>query len=48
VAKRSDVTLSEIEESQTALRKNIELSKKLSAQTDRLIKRHRKELERGA
>ena len=44
---KSDKTLTEIEGSQTALRKSIEVTKKLSAQVDGLLKRHRKELEEG-
>ena len=44
---KSDKTLNEIEASQTAMRASIETTKKLSAQTDKLIKRHRKELEHG-
>ena len=44
---KSDKTLTEIEGSQGALRKSIEVTKKLSAQIDRLLKRHRKELEQG-
>ena len=45
--KRSDVTLIEIEGSQTALRKSIDVTKKLSAQIDRLLKHHRKERDEG-
>ena len=41
---KSDKTLTEIEGSQSALRKSIDITKKLSAQIDRLLKRHRKEL----
>lgn len=44
---KSDKTLTEIEASQTAMRKSIEVTKKLSAQTDRLIRRHRRELAKG-
>lgn len=44
---KSDKTLTEIEASQIAMRESIEVTKKLAAQTDRLIKRHRKELQRG-
>jgi hypothetical protein len=42
---KSDRTLTEIEASQSSLRKSIDVTKKLSAQIDRLIVRHRKELE---
>ena len=45
--RKSDKTLTEIEASQTALRDSISATKRLSAQTDRLLKRHRKELEKG-
>ena len=44
---KAEATLLEIEGSQTALRNSIDLSKKLSAQIDRLLKRHRKEREAG-
>ena len=44
---KSDKTLSEIEGNQTALRKSIEVTRTLSAQIDRLLKRHRKELDEG-
>lgn len=42
---KSDKTLGVIEASPTAVRASIEVTKKLSAQTDRLIKRYRKEME---
>jgi hypothetical protein len=42
---KSNKTLNEIEASQNAMRESIEMTKSLSEQTDRLIKRHRKELE---
>lgn len=44
---KSDKTLTEIEESQTALRDSIDTTRNLSAQIDRLLKRHRKELNEG-
>lgn len=44
---KADKTLTEIEASQSALRKSIEVTNKLSAQIERLLKRHRKELEQG-
>jgi hypothetical protein len=47
VSAKSDKTLIEIEGSQTALRKSIEVTKKLSAQIDRLLKRHRKEMKKA-
>jgi hypothetical protein len=47
VQKRSEATLLEIEGSQTAMRKSIDVTKKLSAQIDRLLKRHRKERDEG-
>lgn len=44
---KSSDTLAEIEETQAALRESIAHTKKLSDQTDRLLKRHRKELREG-
>jgi hypothetical protein len=44
---KSDKTLNEIEASQTAMRESIEVTKRLSAQTDRLVKRYRRELSKG-
>ena len=37
-------SLSKIEETQAALRKNIEVTKKLAEQSDELIKRHHEEM----
>ena len=44
---KSGKTLTEIEGSQTAMRESIEVTKRLSTQIDRLLKRHRRELEEG-
>lgn len=44
---KSDKTLKEIEGSQTALRESIEVTRGLSTEIDRLLKRHRKELDEG-
>ena len=45
--KRSDI-LAEIEETQDKLRDSIEHSKELAEKTDRLLERHREELQGGA
>lgn len=44
---RADVTLSEIEKTQAALRESIEQAKDLAAQPERLIKKQRKEIKRA-
>jgi ABC-type transporter Mla subunit MlaD len=45
--KRSDI-LNQIEETQDALRDSIAHSKELAEKTDRLLERHREELQKGA
>lgn len=44
---KGDKTLNKIEETQAALRESIESAKRLADQSDRLIKQHRKEMEKG-
>ena len=44
VTKRDKETISQLEETQEALRVSIEETKKLARQAERLIKRHKKEL----
>lgn len=44
VAGKGEKTLTEIEETQAALRESIETAKNLADQSDRLIKKHRKEM----
>jgi hypothetical protein len=43
--KKSDKTLGEIENTQARLRESIALSKQLADQSDKLIKRHRREVD---
>lgn len=45
--KKSEATLNEIEQTQAALRDSIEQAKDLADKSDRLIKKHRKEVEKG-
>ena len=45
VVKKSSATLDEIEQTQKMLRESIDATKKLSDQSDYLIKRHRRELD---
>lgn len=45
--KKSSDTLAEIEEAQAALRESIARTNKLSDQTDKLLKRHRKDRREG-
>lgn len=45
MSKKSDETLSEIEEAQSALRDSIETAKELAERSDELIKRHRQQIE---
>ena len=45
VGKKSSATLDEIQHTQLMLRESIEATKKLSDQSDYLIKRHRRELD---
>lgn len=47
VPDKNDATLSEIEKTQAALRESIEQAKDLAAQSERLIKKRRKEIKRG-
>ena len=47
MVKKSDGTLGEIQDNQTALRLSIEATKKLVDQSDNHLHRHRKELEQG-
>ena len=44
MSKQSDDTLAEIEQTQSALRDSIQTAKKLADDSDRLIRRHRKEI----
>ena len=44
VSKKAQESLSEVEEAQVALRESIEKTKKLAAQAERLVERHRKEI----
>ena len=44
---KSDKTLDAIEETQAELRESIEVAKNLAEQSDKLIKRHRREMEEG-
>lgn len=45
--KVTDDALTQLEETQDALRKSIEESKQLAAESERLVKRHRRELDEG-
>lgn len=45
MSNRAKENLSEIEETQAALRESIESAKELTAQSERLIRRHRDETE---
>ena len=47
MAEKNDVTLTEIEKTQAALRESIEQAKDLAAQSERLIKKHRKEIKQA-
>ena len=47
MADRNDETLNKIEETQAAMRESIETAKDLAEQSDRLIQKHRKEIDRG-
>lgn len=47
VTGKGEKTLTQIEETQAALRESIEVAKDLADQSDRLIKKHRKEMEEG-
>ncbi len=47
MAGKGEKTLTEIEETQAALRESIETAKNLADQSDRLIKKHRKEMKEG-
>ena len=44
---KADKTLGEIEETQAKLRESIEEAKKLAEKSDRLLKKHRKEVRGG-
>ena len=44
VTDKGEKTLTQIEETQAALRESIETAKNLAEQSERLIKRHRKEM----
>ena len=41
---KADKTLNDIEETQAALRESIEEAKKLAEKSDKLLKKHRKEV----
>lgn len=47
MTKQDAKTISQLEETQVALRESIEETKKLAKQAERLIKRHKKELGGG-
>jgi hypothetical protein len=47
VTGKGEQTLTKIEETQAALRESIETAKDLAEQSDRLIKKHRQEMEEG-
>ena len=47
VTGKGEKTLTKIEETQAALRESIETAKDLAEQSERLIKKHRKEMEEG-
>ena len=44
---KSDKTLDAIEKTQAELRESIEVVKNLAEQSDKLISRHRREMEKG-
>lgn len=44
---KRDEILDEIEDTQAALRQSIEEAKRLAEKSDRMVKKHRKELESG-
>ena len=44
---KGEKTLSKIEETQAALRESIENAKDLAEQSERLIKKHRREMKEG-
>ena len=44
---KGDKILRKIEDTQAALRESIKTAKDLAEQSDRLIKKHRKEVEKG-
>jgi hypothetical protein len=46
VPDKDDKTLAQIEQTQEALRESIEEAKKLAEKSDRLLKKHRKEVEK--
>lgn len=46
MAAKGEKTLDRIEETQAALRESIESAKKLAEQSERLIRQHRKEMDR--
>ncbi len=46
VAAKGEKTLDKIEETQAALRESIESARKLAEQSDRLIRQHRKEMDK--
>ena len=48
VPDKDDKTLDDIEQTQAALRDSIEEAKKLAEKSERLIKKHRKEVDRKA
>lgn len=47
VPEKDEKTLHEIEETQAALRESIEEAKKLAEKSDKLIKKHRQQVEKG-
>ena len=47
MADKGEKTLTKIEETQAALRESIETAKDLAEQSERLIKKHRKEMKAG-
>lgn len=47
VAEKGEQTFTKIEETQAALRESIETAKDLAEQSERLIKKHRKEMKGG-
>ena len=44
---KDERTLGEIEQTQAALRESIEQAKELAEKSERLLKKHRKEVEKG-
>jgi len=47
VTAKGEKTIDRIEETQAALRESIESAKKLAEQSERLIRQHRKEMDKG-